>query len=163
MLSTSYPPRTTALIRRTMSPQERFVAKLVAIMPGQIPSIPRPFVGAAATAAVAVPCSSWTGCAPTELIRPPTNSGWLSSSLESISASFGLEAVTAGGSSPSSTTAGRHLVLLVNGSSPVARGRLRMFGSANLSRPRRRSAAANARAVRRGTTWAPTDPTGRAR
>ena len=37
------------------------MAKFVAIIPGQTPSIPRPFVGAAATAAVAVPCSSSTG------------------------------------------------------------------------------------------------------
>ena len=44
-----------------MSPQERSVAKFVAIIPGQMPSIPCPFVGEAATEMVAVPCSSSTG------------------------------------------------------------------------------------------------------
>ena len=39
-------------IWRTMSPQERSVAKFVAIMPGQMPSIPRSLVGAAATEAL---------------------------------------------------------------------------------------------------------------
>ena len=70
---------------------------LSARMPGQTPRMPRSFLGAAATAAVSVPCALSIGKPPSVERLPPANSGWLTSAVESTSASSGLVAVTGGG------------------------------------------------------------------
>ena len=66
-------------------------------MPGQTPRMPRSFLGAAATAAVSVPCALSIGKPPRVERLPPANSGWLTSAVESTSASSGLVGVTGGG------------------------------------------------------------------
>ena len=63
---------------------------LSARMPGQTPRMPRSFLGAAATAAVSVPCALSTGKPPSVETLPPANSGWLTSAVASTSASSGL-------------------------------------------------------------------------
>jgi hypothetical protein len=75
--------------------------------PGQTPRMPWPLAGAAATAAVAVPCNSVSGTPPSVRVLPPANSGWVSSRRASMSAISGLLAVTGGGASAGLATAAR--------------------------------------------------------
>ena len=66
--------------------------------PGHTPTIPRPFCGAAATAAVAVPCGLVTGVFPSTLMfGSPRNSSWVRSAAASTSAISGLSGTTGGG------------------------------------------------------------------
>ena len=64
---------------------------LSARAPGQTPRMPTPFFGAAATAAVAVPCRLSSGRPPSVRELPPANSGWV--------ASAGVDAARSAGSS----------------------------------------------------------------
>jgi hypothetical protein len=89
---------------------------LRARMPGQTPRIPRSFLGAAATAAVSVPCALSSGKPPSVERWPPANSGWLTSAVESISASIGLLSVTGGGTRPGSTIVSRQAARASSGS-----------------------------------------------
>src|SRR3954467_13343739 len=85
------------------------IGELTANMPGQMPMMPVPLAGAAATAAVAVPwpISVSTGSALSVLRLPPAHSGWLKSGIESTRPSL---AVGAGGGVGvvGATTALRH-------------------------------------------------------
>ena len=85
-------------------------------MPGQTPRMPRSFFGAAATAAVSVPCALRIGKPPSVETWPPANSGWLTSAVESISASSGLVSVTGGGTRLGSTIAARQAAWASSGS-----------------------------------------------
>ena len=80
---------------------------LSARAPGQTPRIPTSFLGAAATAAVAVPWRLSSGRVPSVRTLEPANSGWLSSSRVSSSAISGLVASTGGGARFGSATAAR--------------------------------------------------------
>ena len=92
-------------------------AELTANIPGQMPMMPVPFTGAAATAAVAVPwpISVSTGSALSVEKLLPTHSGWLMSGIESTRPSL---AVGAGGGVGvvGATTALRHHCCGVSGS-----------------------------------------------
>ena len=68
---------------------------LSARAPGQTPRMPTSFFGAAATAAVAVPCRLSSGRPPSVLVLESPNSGWVSSRRVSSSAISGLSGVTA--------------------------------------------------------------------
>src|SRR3712207_508108 len=79
---------------------------LSARIPGQTPRMPTSFLGAAATAAVAVPCELPPGKPGSPLTPEPTaNSGWERSTAESTRASTGLVGVTGGGTSVGATMA----------------------------------------------------------
>ncbi len=122
---------------------------LSARAPGQTPRIPMPLAGAAAIDAVAVPCESVTGNRGSVVVLPPCHSACAGSSWTSTSAISGLAAgSTAGGTSDGSATTSRQLSGAADsGSGGTARcGSASVFGCAYTSRPRRSSAAANARA-----------------
>src|SRR5215213_3120320 len=76
---------------------------------GHTPTMPRPFTGAAATEAVAVPCEIVTGNCGTVFVLLLTSSGWVLSSCASTSAISGLVGVTGGGVSAGSATSARQL------------------------------------------------------
>jgi hypothetical protein len=100
MLITAAPLRIAARTARAEAEQVRASAPtgtLRARAPGQTPRIPTSFLGAAATAAVAVPCRLSSGRPPSVETLPPTNSGCVSSRRVSISAISGLAGVTIGG------------------------------------------------------------------
>ena len=80
---------------------------LSARAPGQTPRMPTPFCGAAATAAVAVPCRLSSGRLPRVRTLEPPNSGCVSSRRVSSSAISGLVPVTAGGAMFGSAIAAR--------------------------------------------------------
>src|SRR5215207_7424497 len=84
-------------------------AELTANMPGQMPMMPTLLTGAAATAAVAVPCpiSVSGGSAPSVLKLLPAHSGWLMSGIESTSPSLAV-GTGAGVGVVGATTALRH-------------------------------------------------------
>ncbi len=116
--------------------------------PGQTPTMPTPLTGAAATAAVAVPCSWSSGRSPSVVVRLPPNSGCVSSSRVSSSAISGLVSPTGGGARFGSAIAARQAFGGPDSGSLgtaclVVRSAL---GCAYSSRPRLRSAPANARA-----------------
>src|SRR3954454_15445195 len=98
MLTTVAPALRTLPMPDTESAQLICVgsAELTATMPGQMPMMPWPLTGAAATAAVAVPwpISVSTGSALSVEKLLPAHSGWLRSGIESTSPSL---AVGAGG------------------------------------------------------------------
>src|SRR3954468_23877870 len=82
--------------------------ELTARAPGHTPVMPMPLTGAAATAAVAVPCALLSGRWPSELkFGSCLHSRWLVSACASTSAINGLCAVTVGGLRPEDTTNGR--------------------------------------------------------
>ena len=95
-------------------------------MPGQMPRIPTPLAGAAATDADAVPDTSAAGLTANAVTLLPWNSGCDRSTAPSTNASSGLRAVTTGGSSAGSTTASRHAASGDSGSG----GRLGAVGDA---------------------------------
>src|SRR4051812_24794727 len=80
---------------------------LSARAPGHTPRMPTPFCGAAATAAVAVPCRVVTGVPGAAVAKfgSPVHSGCVVSAAASTSAISGLVGVTAGGASDGSATA----------------------------------------------------------
>ena len=80
---------------------------LSARAPGQMPTVPTPLTGAAATDMVAVPCVLVTGYCSIASTLPPTHSACVLSSWASTSAISGLFASTAGGDSAGSTTQSR--------------------------------------------------------
>ncbi len=89
---------------------------LSARMPGQTPRMPLSFLGAAAMAAVSVPCALSIGKPPSVERLPPANSGWLTSAVESTSASSGLAGVTGGGTRLGATIAARQAARASSGS-----------------------------------------------
>src|SRR5919197_5531605 len=119
MLITVAPALSTLPMPATESAQLICVgsAELTATMPGQMPMMPVPLTGAAATAAVAVPwpISVSTGSALRVEKLLPDHSGWLMSGIESTSPSL---AVGAGGGVGVAglTTALRHHCWGVSGS-----------------------------------------------
>ena len=131
MLITAAPARTAAAMLRAES-EHRMVngsARLSARAFGQMPRLPMPFAGAAATAAVAVPWKSLSAWPPLVAMFEPWNSGCDTSSWESTSAIRGLVGVTAGGTWPASTTRSRQFERGESGSGACAR-ELRRSGSA---------------------------------
>src|SRR2546423_2198767 len=132
-------------------------ATLSARIPGQMPRMPVWLEGAAATAAVAVPCSLTTGWLPTVETLPPRNSGCVAASWESTSASSGLVGVTGGGARPCSTTWSRHGVCedIGSGGGACCSSLDSRLGSAKTSCPRARRARASGRARERATTQTP--------
>src|SRR5690349_3909912 len=81
---------------------------LSARAPGHTPRMPTPFCGAAATAAVAVPCALVTGVPGSVENAEPAHSGCAGSAAASTSAISGLSGVTGGGAVAGETTAERH-------------------------------------------------------
>src|SRR3954466_12922416 len=74
--------------------------------PGQTPRMPIPFCGAAATAAVAVPCGLVTGVpGSVEKLESPVHSTCFASAATSTSAISGLWGVTGGGCAAETTCA----------------------------------------------------------
>src|ERR1700754_4130679 len=65
--------------------------------PGQIPIVPTPLAGAAATVAVAVPWASATWAPPSVVMFEPAISGWVTSIWVSTSAISGLAMGSTGG------------------------------------------------------------------
>ncbi len=118
MLMTAAPCAIARLMPLTESAQRIISGSgtLSARMPGHTPRMPRSFFGAAATAAVSVPCADATGSPPRVETLPPTNSGCVVSSWESTSASSGLVGETGGGIRRGSTIAARHAARLSSGS-----------------------------------------------
>src|SRR4051794_2184940 len=98
MLTTVAPALRTLPMPATESAQVIWlgIGELTANMPGQMPMMPVPLAGAAATAAVAVPwpISVSTGSALSALRFPPAHSGWLKSGIGATRPSL---AVRAGG------------------------------------------------------------------
>ena len=126
---------------------------LTARMPGQTPRMPTSFFGAAATAAVSVPWALWSGKPPSVERLPPANSGWLTSAVESTSASSGLCGVTGGGTRLGSTIAARQAARASSGSGGGALGdRGEPVGLGVEQQRRARSAPASSRARPRATT-----------
>src|SRR4051794_407358 len=154
MLITAAPRRTASVIPSALDEQFRSAATLSIRMPGHTPTIPIPFSGAPATAAVAVPCSSAAGTSRVPVRLPPWNSGGCSSACESTSASSGLSGRTAGAAGAPSATTSRQLPTGISGSVSPSR-RLRRSGSENVYDPAARAAAARARARPRATTYIP--------
>src|SRR4051794_26657895 len=122
---------------------------------GHTPTMPRPFCGAAATDAVAVPCELVTGNCGVVFVLLVANSGWLLSSCASTSAISGLVAVTGGGVRAGSATSARQLYGVADSGSfgTLASGWASVPGCAYTSRSP--SAAANARAWPRAITYPP--------
>src|SRR3954447_19316707 len=112
MLITVAPALSTLPMPATESAQLICVgsAELTATMPGQMPMMPWPLTGAAATEAVAVPwpISVSTGSALSVLKLLPVHSRWVMSGIESTRPSFGLVGVTGGVGVVGATTALRH-------------------------------------------------------
>src|SRR3954470_9374038 len=135
-------------------------AALSARIPGQIPMMPFPLTGAAATDAVAVPWPNDVsgGRVPIVLKLLPGHSGWLMSGIESTNPSSGLVGATGGVGVAGLTTALRHHCCGVSGSGVGAAWKRwrSTFGEADTSRPRARRAPASARAFARVTRNAPT-------
>src|SRR6478736_1380528 len=75
---------------------------------GHTPRMPTPFSGAAATAAVAVPCELVTGTPGMVLKFPPAHSGCVASAAASTNAIRGLVGTTAGGMNVRGATFARH-------------------------------------------------------
>ena len=75
---------------------------------GHTPRMPTPFSGAAATAAVAVPCELVTGTPGIVLKFPPAHSGCVASAAASTSAISGLVGATGGGMNACGATFARH-------------------------------------------------------
>ena len=96
--------------------------------PGQMPSVPTPLAGAAATVAVAVPWELASCAPPSVAMFEPATSGWLTSSCVSTSAISGLVGATGGGTAPS-TTASRQRANGDSGSGAWV-ARASRFGSA---------------------------------
>src|SRR3954468_8469482 len=143
-------------------------AALSARIPGQIPMMPFPLTGAAATDAVAVPWPNAVSgtSVPIVLKLLPAHAGWVMWGIESRSASSGLVGATGGVGVAGLTTALRHHCCGVSGSGVGAAWKRwrSTFGEADTSRLRARSPAASARAFERETRKAPTwgEPTARA-
>src|SRR3954454_5450742 len=122
---------------------------LSARAPGQTPRMPMPFCGAAATAAVAVPCTSNGAIAPVVENRVSwVHSGCVGSACVSTRAISGLLRVTGGGLMLGDTTTDRQALGVLDSGSSVT---LSVLACAYTSRWRERSAAANARARARDT------------
>src|SRR3954470_11085154 len=97
-----------AQLKLSSEPGEVWSATLSARAPGQTPRIPIPLAGAAATAAVAVPCRLFTGRPGIEAkFGSPVHSWCVVSAAASTSAISGLAAVTGGGVSDESTMCAR--------------------------------------------------------
>ena len=71
--------------------------------PGQMPSMPTPLAGAAATVAVAVPWKSRSAVPPSVVMFEPAISGWLTSICVSTTPISGLSGPTAGGTASPTT------------------------------------------------------------
>ena len=157
MLITAAPARTARAIARAESEQRICCpfgsGTLSARAPGQMPSIPTPLAGAAATVAVAVPWKSASGPPPSVVMFDPAISGWVASRTVSTSAISGLVGATGGATAPP-TTKSRQPACADSGSGAWV-GRAIRFGSAKSSSPCARRAAASGRARSRATSQAP--------
>jgi hypothetical protein len=109
---------------------------------------------AAATAAVAVPCTSTGSTGKAEVIQGPPSAGWVRSTGVSTKASQGEPGATGGGVRRSTPRRPRHragtMVARATGRARTCRS-----GSAQRRRPRRASAAASPAARRRATRKTP--------